>query len=376
MNILLDNLKHGAHDPEKALNAIIGLSELIRITDDKEQINLLVDSISNEARQIESIFNDVSLAKKLIENKISIQKNSFDLKSMLKEICKELILHAKGRGVHFLFKMDSSISEKIEGDAVILKQVIRNLCYLSIIKSKEEEVDLFVKAIEKSDHHMKITFEISTTASLYNKEKIDSITELLEVQSKDFNQISKELDFGTTLAARLIHEMKSRLKVSSNDNKNTIYSFNMLFPYEIAPENDNDFATLEELDEVKKANFDGKVLLCDNYPAHRKLIERTLKGFGFTCNNAFNSDEALSSCMTENYEIIMLDYATLGQKLADTIELLREMPLYKNKLIICLDNRYNREIELKLLKMGADEFLVKPIRKGRLISILNHYLAE
>jgi CheY-like chemotaxis protein len=109
-----------------------------------------------------------------------------------------------------------------------------------------------------------------------------------------------------------------------------------------------------------------KVLLVDDGPIIRKIMEKSLCSFGFTCIHAMNGIEAIQIIKdsidkneTPFYGII-IDYYMPLMNGPEAIKNIRNEQLYKGLIVAVTGSSTNEDIE-NLRECGADRVLLKPV---------------
>ncbi len=101
-----------------------------------------------------------------------------------------------------------------------------------------------------------------------------------------------------------------------------------------------------------------KVLVVDDEPAIRKLLERGLTGYGYRVDVATNGQEALTSAAQSSPDIIVLD-VNLGVA-PHGLEVCQKLREWSKTPIIMLTVRDEKPIRLAALNAGADDYITKP----------------
>jgi DNA-binding response OmpR family regulator len=101
----------------------------------------------------------------------------------------------------------------------------------------------------------------------------------------------------------------------------------------------------------------------DNFIAG--MINKTLSGYGYNCENAYDGEEAEELIDRKNWDIILLDIMlpkVSGYELLEYINSTCKTPV----IIISAMNQVDDKI--RGLRMGADDYLGKPFQVGELIA--------
>ena len=105
------------------------------------------------------------------------------------------------------------------------------------------------------------------------------------------------------------------------------------------------------------------VLVVDDDPEIVALLDRHLSGEGFTVVSAATPEEALARAVESAPDLILLDIV-LGER--DGREVLSEVRLFSDVPVIFLTGRGLESDRIVGLRMGADDYVVKPFSLGEL----------
>jgi two-component system KDP operon response regulator KdpE len=101
-----------------------------------------------------------------------------------------------------------------------------------------------------------------------------------------------------------------------------------------------------------------KILVVDDEPQIRKLLQTGLRGYGFQVITADNGRDALQIAAQQAPDVIILDIA-LGSE-PDGLEVCRRLREWSKTPIIMLSVRSEEQTKVAALNAGADDYLTKP----------------
>jgi diguanylate cyclase (GGDEF)-like protein/PAS domain S-box-containing protein len=107
------------------------------------------------------------------------------------------------------------------------------------------------------------------------------------------------------------------------------------------------------------------ILIVDDEPIHRKLLQINLEQLGYKTMIA-DSGEAALALASPDIDLVLMDVNLPGMTGFDATRLLRADPRYANLPIIVVTALNSREERLDAVRAGANDYLTKPVDEAEL----------
>ncbi len=117
-----------------------------------------------------------------------------------------------------------------------------------------------------------------------------------------------------------------------------------------------------------------KILVADDESDIQEILRFNLQQEGFDVYTASNGREAIDIAKKIQPHLIILDVMMPEKNGMEVCSILRTIPEFRKTLIMFLTALNDDANEIKGLEMGADDFLVKPIRPKALLSKIHALL--
>ena len=239
-------------------------------------------------------------------------------------------------------------------------------------------LNISYKLIEKMGGELKVKSELNKGSEFYFKlnpkicnkfklkEKIPSIALINNKYEKEFKEFFEKLEVKVDKNSSIILTTDKDLKKDNailifEEDKNYLYTaYNKLYHL-------NDIETNHT-----NTKLSGYILLAEDYEFNRKFLKETLEKMGLKVDIAKNGEEAIKKALKNNYDLILMD-VTMPK--IDGISAAIEIKKEKNIPIISISAHTFKEDIEKFLK-HTDDYLSKPIKKEKLINILQKYLKK
>ncbi|MGR6874602.1 response regulator [Pseudomonas sp. HK3] len=116
----------------------------------------------------------------------------------------------------------------------------------------------------------------------------------------------------------------------------------------------------------------GKVLICDDSNMARKQMARALpENWPVDVIFAHNGEEAIAQIKEHQFEIMFLDLTMPVLDGYETLEVIRrdDLPI----MVIVVSGDIQPEAQERVKKLGAIDFIKKPVDKARIEAVLSEY---
>ncbi len=152
-----------SHEFRTPLNAIIGMTDLLRTTElDREQRDMATTTRS-AAHSLLALVNDVLDIAKIEAGRYDVAQEPFDLYHQLAELRRMLHQEARTRGLYLRLRLDPQIPRRCIGGRGPLHQVLLNLTANAIKFTSEGGVLIDVRLLAADEDRVELRFEVHDT---------------------------------------------------------------------------------------------------------------------------------------------------------------------------------------------------------------------
>ncbi len=145
----------------------------------------------------------------------------------------------------------------------------------------------------------------------------------------------------------------------------------VLNPKEILSETNISYSN--QVVSVDSPKEDISVLVVDDSSLQRRAIKSTLSKLGYSVDEAENGFDALKMVRIKKYSLLCVDLVMPLMDGFDLVSRLRSIPLYRTIPIIVITSKNSREDRERGIKVGANEFLEKPVDNEILTKLVKQY---
>jgi len=204
-----------SHEMRTPLNAIIGMSDLLRDTQlTREQADML-QTLRGSSKVMLGLVEDVLDFSKIEAGKLSLDKTDFDLHALINSTCRIISAQAAAKGVEFVVSIMPQVPPAVRGDPHHLRQILINLAVNAVKFTERGSVTVHVSAQDETDSRVQLKFSIRDTgigiAPEAQKRIFESFTQAERSTMRRFGGTG----LGTTIAKQLVDLMGGRIGLES-----------------------------------------------------------------------------------------------------------------------------------------------------------------
>ena len=396
----LANMSHELRTP---LNAILGFSQIMNRDKSlslENQKNLAI--INRAGEHLLGLIDDILEVSKIEAGRVTFNESSFDLLQLLDNLYKMLQLKADSKRLQLLFEYSSNIPQYVQTDEGKLRQVLLNLLGNAIKFTSHGSVTLRVKIAEQQGnrgaeesadknsplHSERVTlwFEVEDTGPGIAAEEIHLLFEPFG-QTTTGRKSGQGTGLGLPISQKYVTLMGGNIQVSSTPGKGSLFAFDIKISLA-------DTALVQTTGSQQKVlslasnQPEYRILVVDDIWESRLLLVKILTSIGFSVSEAGNGQEAVSAWENWQPHLIFMD---MRMPILDGYEATKQIRIKEQKqaklssiindnlpsnrtVIFALTASAFEEQRQKILAVGCDDFIRKPLQTAILLEKIRQYL--
>lgn len=200
-----------SHDVKTPLASIQGYAEIMKDKDYEfslEEMREYAEIIEKKALYMKDMIEDLNLATRLKNQKLSLNKKTINMTALLRNIVIDTLNDSAYANRNIEFHCSDEIMN-IDGDEVLLRRALTNLIYNAIVHN-DEDVKIIVK-IEKKE---RIHIRIKDSGKGIKKEEIEKIFDRY-YRGTNTGELHKGSGLGMAIANDVIHAHGGDITVDS-----------------------------------------------------------------------------------------------------------------------------------------------------------------
>ena len=361
-------LANMSHDIRTPMNAIIGITSLIRHdAGDKGKVIEYADKIDTSSQHLLGIINDVLDMSKIEAGKTTFKYTDFSILDFIQEL--NVIFHSQTdeKNQTFTIIKEDIQHEWVNGDQVHLMQIFSNLLSNAVKYTQEGgEIQLLAEECEShSSVYAKYRFLVSDNGMGMSEDFKDTIFDAFTRAESSLTNKIQGTGLGMAITKNLVEAMGGTIDVESEPGQGSC--FEIFMDLKIAEDKSVSLILQKEKDEPEGNILQGMKFLCaEDNEINAEILTELLKIEGAECTICENGEEILKAfeqSVPGDYDMILMDvqmpvmngYEATKAIRRSSHELAKKIPI-----IAMTANAFSEDIQHSLAA-GMNAHVSKPV---------------
>ncbi|MFK0298865.1 ATP-binding protein [Brevundimonas sp. NPDC090276] len=292
----LANMSHEIRTP---LNGVVAMADALAQRDLNPDEHDMVEVIRSSGAMLERLLSDILDSARIESGQVTIEPAPFHLGRAVQDVAALWRIPAEAKGVAVVAHVDPALDRLVEGDAVRVRQVLTNLVSNALKFTSEGEVSLTVEPGLEGD----VRFIVTDTGVGFDEEQKARIFGRFQQADGSITRRFGGTGLGLAISRELVELMGGWLECDSTPGVGSRFWFEIPLPSAEAG---------SEIEEPASSTGDVRaqplrVLLADDHPANRKVIEVMLSATAMELVAVEDGAQALEAFQREAFDLVLMD---------------------------------------------------------------------
>ncbi len=371
-----------SHEIRTPMNGILGMAQLQLMpeTSTEERIDY-ARTILASGKTLLSLLNGILDLSKVEAGKFELEHAAFSPGDLLKETAALFFEEARGKGLTLEYRWNGP-ELRYRGDPIRLRQMLANLVSNAIKFTDQGGVTIEAHQVDGDFDQAELIFAVSDTGIGIPQEKQDLLFQPFSQADASTTRRYGGSGLGLSIVRNLARLMGGNAGVESNAGQGARFWFTLragtLPPGEETP------ASTAVAGTARSEVLSGRILVVDDNPVNRKVIEAMLKKRGLACDCVEDGEQAFDFISAGQGSQLRPDLVLMDCQMPvlDGYDATRKIRQWEDGhgrghlIIVALTASAFAEDRKRCIAAGMDDFLTKPVSVDKLAAMLSRWLPD
>jgi PAS domain S-box-containing protein len=366
----LANITHELRTP---LSAVIGFSSLARpFASDARQREYL-DKVNSAGKTLAGIIDDLLDLSKIVAGRMDFEKRSFSLRQVVTRSRSVISYKAQEKGLQLVEQISEEIPDVLLGDSLRVEQILLNLLSNAVKFTESGRVELRVGLLSHDTQRVCLNIEVEDTGIGLSEEGIALMFKPFSQADASMTRKFGGTGLGLAICKRLAELMDGGIGVTSIEGSGSIFSVKLCFALGEA----SDLPAAENGHESAQVRYrDARVLVVDDQPFNRDVVEGLLAAVGITPRLAENGQQALDAIAlgSETFDLILMDIQMPIMDGLTATRVIRKLDGFAALPIVAMTAHTMAHEREKSLDAGMNDHIGKPFDEAGFYRVLAKWI--
>lgn len=362
-----------SHELRTPMNAVVGLSALLRMTPLNTEQQDYLDKLIVSSQHMVHLIDDILDFSRIEQRGLELADEPVQLRKVLGGVSQILQDQAQRKGIRFEYQTVLTDAACVRGDATRLSQVLLNLTSNAIKFTEQGQVTLTVtEHVSHTTGFFALLFEVTDTGQGISAAQLQKLFHPF-VQGDGNSLKAGGFGLGLVISQRLVQAMGGELQVDSQEGEGSRFYFTVHLPKATCHTLDLTPATVEA--PVLPDNSPKRILLVDDDEINRFVAYRLLETKGFAVTLAADGQAALDVVRQQQsppFDLVLMDVSMPGLDGYETTRQLRASG-YQFPIIALTAHAVSGERE-RCEAAGMNDFFTKPFALHELEQMVSQWI--
>lgn len=368
----LANMSHEIRTP---LNGILGVAEVLARTPLQADQREMLELIAASGVTLQQLLSDILDLARVESGRMTLTEAPFDVARAVREAGQLYAAPARAKGLQFFVDIAPEAETWVTGDMVRFKQILTNLVSNAVKFTGKGFVRLTAERGADREGAPVFRFTVEDTGVGFDASVRERLFARFEQADGSITRRFGGSGLGLAICRQLADMMGGELDCESEPGGGSAFIVSLPLALAEPPEVEDDAPVLAQAEPERRL----RVLLADDHPTNRKVIELILTQAGVDLAMAENGAQAVDAFDRDEFDLVLMDMQMPVMDGLSATQAIRDLESATGKaptpVVMLTANALPEHVEAAR-QAGADRHLAKPISAQALLDAVQELTAR
>lgn len=371
-------LASAGHELRSSLNGVIGAAELLQLelpreADPDDRLGL----VRRSSALLQRLVEDMLEYSKIDRHGVRLKTVVFQLPAVAEDVANMFREEARDKGLELRVEINMDEGLWLRADEARIRQVMINLISNACKFTDEGWILLTVRAKPLADGRVNCVIEVTDTGvgvPAHMKQ------EVFHAFAKSDDAAGGGLGLGLAISQDIALAMGGSLTVHDRAGGGAMFCFRfsaMVAPSAHIPSGTDKSLRADDVSHADRAMRRASVLVAEDNASNQIVLEAMLRAAGLNVTLVANGAEAVDALKSSTFDLVLLDRNMPVLNGDAALSEIRALPGAAGATpILIVSGEGDEKDEARLLALGAQGMLIKPLTAVRLIGAVSDLLSD